>query len=61
MTFVQMMKYFDESRGAPGPMNFSHQPGLAFDGVECAWLEAERPVCRRITLEREELRVPHVS
>lgn len=46
-TFVHTTKYFDVSRAFPGPMNFSHHPGLGLRVLEAAWEEAERPVNRR--------------
>lgn len=61
ITFVHITKYLSVSSGAPGPMNFSHQPGFGFSLVLCAWLEADRPVWRSIALLRSALSVPQVS
>lgn len=57
----ERMKYtLDESRALPGPINASHHPGLGFFSLDAACDDADRPVCRRITLLRSLLRVPHV-
>jgi hypothetical protein len=64
---VQMTKYRFVSMALPGPTKSSHQPG--FDEVEeetefppeATCDEADRPVCRRMAFDLEELRVPHVS
>lgn len=58
---MQIMKYLEVSSGKEGPMNFSHHPGCGFEEVEWACEEAERPVCRRMALDLEALRVPQVS
>ncbi len=56
-----MTKKLSVSNGFPGPINFSHHPDFGFSGVLCAWLEADRPVWRRMVFDLEELGVPHVS
>lgn len=58
---MHMMKNWSVSRAFPGPMNFSHQPGVGLKGVDAAWEEAERPVWRRMTLSLEGERVPQDS
>jgi len=42
-------------------MNFSHQPGEGLRAVDAACDEADRPVCRRMTLSLAGDSVPHVS
>lgn len=49
------------SKAFPGPINFSHQPNAGLASVEAAWDDADRPVCRSITLSFEGERDPQVS
>jgi len=42
-------------------MNFSHHPGEGLTAVDAACEEADRPVCKRITLSFAGESVPHVS
>lgn len=56
-----MTKKWFVSRAFPGPMNFSHQPGAGFKGVEAAWDEADKPVWRRMTLSFDGEREPQDS
>jgi hypothetical protein len=56
-----MMKKVLVSRGLWGPMKDSHQPGAVFRGVDAACEDAERPVCKSITLSLLGERVPQVS
>jgi hypothetical protein len=56
-----MIKNWLVSRALPGPINCSHHPDDWLRSVEAAWEEAERPVCRRMTLSFAGERVPQVS
>lgn len=56
-----MIKNWLVSRALPGPMNRSHQPSEVFRSVDAACEDAERPVCRRMTLSFAGESVPQVS
>lgn len=64
---MQITKNLSVSIDLPGPTKSSHQPGLDDVAVstslppEATWEDAERPVCRMMALERDELSLPHVS